>query len=126
MAPNEQASEKFNPPTIPPSGPCFPSGRRGVSRTAGGPDAGLGRRRPRAGAWGLHRIRTPTSPRHCPVRVLGVAEDTHTAMTEGWRGGGPGDLRTPRPDPISLERGLCQPSSTGEPRLRSVTTKNAP
>eukprot|EP00965_Chrysotila_dentata_P049734 1649428-Pleurochrysis_carterae.AAC.1 len=40
-------------------------------------------------------------------------------MTEGWRGGGPGDLRTPTPDPISLERGLGQPVSTDALRLRS-------
>eukprot|EP00965_Chrysotila_dentata_P156678 5176516-Pleurochrysis_carterae.AAC.3 len=40
-------------------------------------------------------------------------------MAGGWRGGGPGDLRTPTPDPILLERGLCQPLSTGVQRLRS-------
>eukprot|EP00965_Chrysotila_dentata_P033533 1116555-Pleurochrysis_carterae.AAC.1 len=45
-------------------------------------------------------------------------------MTEGWRGGGPGDLRTPTLDPISLARGLCQPLSTGVPRLRSCNDQS--
>eukprot|EP00965_Chrysotila_dentata_P142380 4707166-Pleurochrysis_carterae.AAC.1 len=53
MAPSELASEKFYPGTHhPPFGPCFHSGRWGVSRTVGGPDAGPGRSRPRAGARG--------------------------------------------------------------------------
>eukprot|EP00965_Chrysotila_dentata_P065370 2166441-Pleurochrysis_carterae.AAC.1 len=54
MAPSELASEKFNPPTIPLLGRVsILTGRREVSRTVGGPDAGPGRRRPRAVAGGV-------------------------------------------------------------------------
>eukprot|EP00965_Chrysotila_dentata_P035681 1187420-Pleurochrysis_carterae.AAC.1 len=52
----------------------FPS----VGRTAGGPSTEPGRRGLRSEAWGLHRIRSLTSPRHSLVRALGYAEDTHT------------------------------------------------
>eukprot|EP00965_Chrysotila_dentata_P133578 4417402-Pleurochrysis_carterae.AAC.1 len=50
-----RASRRARSSTHPPSPfvPCFHFGRRGVSRTAGGPDAGLGRRRLRAGARGV-------------------------------------------------------------------------
>eukprot|EP00965_Chrysotila_dentata_P176261 5820215-Pleurochrysis_carterae.AAC.1 len=80
MAPSEQASKKFNPPTIP-LRTVFSFARRGVSRTAGRPDAGLGRRRPRVGAWGV--VSDPptdvTSPRHRSVPVLRLPTPrTHT------------------------------------------------
>eukprot|EP00965_Chrysotila_dentata_P227169 6195833-Pleurochrysis_carterae.AAC.1 len=122
MVPIELASEKCSTHIPSPLRPCFPSQEEGcLSRTAGGADAELGQRRPRDGACGLlDRICPPTSPRHCLVRILGYAEDTHTAMTEGWRGGGLEDFRTTTPDPISPERGLCQPIiQIGVPRLRS-------
>eukprot|EP00965_Chrysotila_dentata_P216536 6189434-Pleurochrysis_carterae.AAC.3 len=59
MAPSEQASEELNPPTTPLSA-VFPLRRkeRGA-RAAQAPCRGSG----------LHRIRPPTSPRHCLVRA---------------------------------------------------------
>eukprot|EP00965_Chrysotila_dentata_P254898 6212031-Pleurochrysis_carterae.AAC.3 len=121
MASSEQANEKFNSPTNPLRA-VFPCVRRGVSRTAGR-RPGRRARKAQDPCRGLGVASDPPSdqpkalPRAGPQ--LTYAEDTHSAITEGWQGGGPGDLRTPTPDPTSLERGLRQPISTGGPRLWS-------